>query len=230
MSDYQYNPNAGAIAGQSGAFTLDIRFTRQSISDFHRVHGALSSIKNDTTVLWNAAANIIATGIFEQLVFGFDPGGKTWPDLRPGYAKRVGRTRMYIPQTSPIFDAYVWNPTIRMGASQMTYQPSGIPELHWLALQTGFKAGKTHVPAREWFGMSQNTLNRLDEMMATFIEARIAAASRSGAQKEATTWKQPKQYLGKKAKMFPGADLSRVHLVQAEEGFDANADYLGAYP
>jgi hypothetical protein len=230
MASYEYNPNAGAIAGQSGAFTLDIRFTQQSISDFHKVHGAFSSIKNDTVVLWNGAANIVASGIFEQLVFGFDPGGKTWPELRPSYAKLVGRTRMYIPQTSPIFDAYVWNPTITMGGTQMVYRPSGIPELHWLALQTGFKAGKTYVPAREWFGMSQNTLNRLDAMLANFIEERIATASSTRAQKEATTWKQPKQYLGKKAKMFPGADQSKVHFIQADEGFDANADYSYAYP
>jgi hypothetical protein len=157
----------------SGTFALSINWTPDAISNFQKIDRTYSNISNFEP-LWNDIATLISKGIAEQLIFGTTPEGDQWEPLSPIYAMRTGRTRMYIPQFSPIWDAYVMHPRLFMSAHQLVYEPSGIPEIYHLALRFGWVArGGRYVPGREWFGISDNTHRLINEMMNTYINEQM---------------------------------------------------------
>jgi hypothetical protein len=157
----------------SGAFSIDIRFTPDAIQKFHKVVNAFGSME-DLSGMWQGVADLLSKGIAEHLAFGVTPDDEPWEPLSPMYAMKVGRNRMYIPEFSPIYDAYVTHPRILAMKTQLIYSPSGIPEIYHLALRGGWVTRRgNYVPGREWFGISAMTEERIGDLMQTYIEEKM---------------------------------------------------------
>ena len=114
-----------------------------------------------------APDKIISDNIKRNLDQGITPDMKTWAPLSPKYAQRVGRGRMFFEQTSAVYDAYVNQPTLLFRPNELTYSPN--MAFHWARyswLREGYVTQGHVVPAREWFGLSNDYKEKLGHAMA----------------------------------------------------------------
>jgi hypothetical protein len=174
-------PNLGALLGRggvvagagSGTFDITVDFTQEAKAKFDAINRTYDDLQ-DWREIWDTVVDIIQKGIQENLSFGVTPDGESWAPLSPAYAMKVGRTRMYIPQTSPIWDSYVLHPKLYMTRESLIYTPSGIPEIYQLALRGGWRTPKgTEVPGREWFGLSDRISREINMTMKNYMDMKL---------------------------------------------------------
>jgi len=152
---------------------LVIRWSSDSQSRFKQLMEAIGTLRR-WEVLWRRTgiADIIKDNIKRNMDQGIDPDLKTWPLLSPSYAARVHRPRMLFSQTSNAYGAYVYSPIISYGENEMTYSPNpGLDDAHYSFLRGGWidwRSGKA-VPGREWFGISDDYLPKMEVAMARVV-------------------------------------------------------------
>jgi hypothetical protein len=161
-------------SGPGGApFDIQIGWSLAARRKFEQVEQVWGSLKRFNS-MWGGIVELISKGIAEQISAGVTPEGEEWPELSAAYAGHVGRSGMYIPMTSSIWDSYVMNPILYMNETQLIYEPGGI-EMYHLSLRLGWitARGNTKVPGREWFGISEQTSQLIDDNMNEYITEKI---------------------------------------------------------
>jgi hypothetical protein len=163
----------GGVIGNAGTFEIVVDFTAEAKAKFDAIGRTYDDIQ-DWRDVWDSVVDIIQKGIEENLTFGINPEGEAWAPLSPAYAMKVGRYRMYIPQTSPIWDSYVMHPKLYMNRDSLVYTPSGIPEIYHLALRGGWRTTKgKEVPGREFFGLSDRISREISMTMKHYMDMKL---------------------------------------------------------
>ena len=172
--------------GGGAPLSIEVRWSPGAVKNFHLLDKSLQTIVDGWATFWQkspqgmvnkfgkdegAVDKIISDNIKRNLDQGVTPELKTWAPLSPKYAARVHRPRMMFAQTSPVYDAYVNQPTLLFRPNTLTYSPNlAIHEMHYSWLREGFITKGHVVPAREWFGLSEDYKEKIGNAMARITQ------------------------------------------------------------
>ena len=167
----------------TNVINFDIHWDAAAISKFNQLDANLESL-GDFRSMWDEVIPIIKNSIKENIQFGVDPEGIAWPLLSTAYAKRVGRQRMFITPTSPIWLSYIAAPLVRKHMDRLEYMPASIMTdaqhkypFYDIALRRGFYAGGfaagSYVPPREWFGLNNSARRLMDRILQRHVATKL---------------------------------------------------------